>query len=842
MKKIIITEGQVGCINGEGKYKLAPFIYNIVKKHATPLGTSKIFPPEESVPFDYSLLKERYKEIVDKADALGFDLSDMDGIQRRYSNLCLECSSIEEQHKTQLQNLAYNVVVDMFSIPIETLNIECVLTQEITPKYSLNIKPEPIDHKSVKYRDVEDIEDSHDAIEKRRILDAIIMGGAYRMSNMDEFYLRDLYRIEKELIPMYEEMDALYQYLLFNIQPKMNDKEPNLDGYVETVLGKDGEKTTIKAQGKTFPILLHELIKGLMELFIAKGLPSDPKRVNLIVRQADYMLAEPWDMRMGVKLWDMVVTGDDGNGIDTDIIPYYLSELSRMEQKEFFSGMREIVSETRSGDNVKNMLLSNAMENMEDNSASKISNKMDVSKNVISDEYMSPEDLENIVSEMTNRHRHGTLLMESQYSTRQGRHAISYMKQHGISDSRQQMQLIDALMNDMEIHNTKDPRFNFLLGITRLYLDGELNSFEAIQNMRTVLKYASDEGHVGQYDENLNGLSLSELTGRFSSLKSSDAARSRETVGKLGFGDSSSNGYRIIRIDSEEQCKQYGKYTSWCITHGSFSRYGLDGENQCYFCLRDGFERVGRSDSPDAPFDEYGLSMVSVIVGYDGEPKYVTTRYNHDHNGENNPELCTAEQVSRLIGVDFYSVFRPNEKGIEKMKMMKKLEEKVNSNGLFVNLGLSVKWCNVNVGASSPEEYGGYYAWGETEEKDEHTEKTYDLEKPFEDVAPRKDIGRMPSVKEFRELYKNCEIANGNCNNTEGLYLISKLNGNVIFLPSAGYRDGTMVNYVGSYGLYWSSTYYSHHGAYYFSFSSSYVNPSSSGYRYYGQSVRSVQD
>lgn len=450
--------------------------------------------------------------------------------------------------------------------------------------------------------------------------------------------------------------------------------------------------------------------------------------------------------------------------------------------------------------------------------------------------------LSTIVSETTKRHRHGTLLTESQYSTKQGRHAISYMKQHGITDAQQQMQVIDALMHDMEIHNTKDPRFNFLLGMTRLHLDGEINSFDTIQDMKTVLKYVSDEGHAGQYDENLNGLSLSELTGRFSSLKSSDAARSRENVGKLGFGNSSTNGYFIVRIDSAGQCERYGKYTSWCITHGSYEDYDLNGENQCYFCLRDGFENVRRSDSADAPFDEYGLSMVSVIVGYDGEPKYVTTRYNHDHNGENNPELCTAEQVSRLIGVDFYSVFRPNKKGLAKMEMFKELEGKVDNNGLFVDLGLSVKWCNVNVGASSPEGYGGYYSWGETEEKDKYTDVTYDHNKPFEDVASKQGMGRMPSVEEFKELYESCTEIKGNYHGTEGLYMVSRYNGNTIFLPCAGARLGTSAHHVDTNGYYWSSTYYGvGNTAHFFSFDSSSANPSSVTYCPCGFSVRSVQ-
>lgn len=107
-----------------------------------------------------------------------------------------------------------------------------------------------------------------------------------------------------------------------------------------------------------------------------------------------------------------------------------------------------------------------------------------------------------------------TMLTENQYSTRQGRHAIAYMKKNGITDPSEQEKVIDSIMNDLEIHNTKDQRFNFLLGATRLYVEKQLSSIGDIQNLKMVLKYVSDEGHAGQYDEDLNGLSLSELTAR----------------------------------------------------------------------------------------------------------------------------------------------------------------------------------------------------------------------------------------------------------------------------------------------------------------------------------------
>ena len=186
-----------------------------------------------------------------------------------------------------------------------------------------------------------------------------------------------------------------------------------------------------------------------------------------------------------------------------------------------------------------------------------------------------------------------------------------------------------------------------------------------------------------------------------------------------------------------------------------------------------------------------------------------------------------------------------------------------------VDLGLSVKWATCNVGASSPEEYGGYYAWGETEEKSDYDWDTYKWCKgsydsmtkyctdsnygtvdgktvlePSDDVAHVKWGGswRMPTLDEIKELCNNCTWQWTTYNGVNG-QLVTGPNGNSIFLPAAGYRDGTDLDSRGSYGLYWSATLleygssiafnlYFYDGYHYWLYY----------YRYYGHSVRPVTE
>ena len=152
----------------------------------------------------------------------------------------------------------------------------------------------------------------------------------------------------------------------------------------------------------------------------------------------------------------------------------------------------------------------------------------------------------------------------------------------------------------------------------------------------------------------------------------------------------------------------------------------------------------------------------------------------------------------------------------------------------WVDLGLSVKWATCNIGASSPSDWGNYYAWGETTTKTTYTyanSVTYDKNigeicGDSEYDAARRNWGdswRMPTKAELRELFNNCTWTWTTQGGHNGYRVTSKKNGNSIFLPAAGYRDGSSLYHRGEYCTYWSSTPHESHteSAYYLSRSSS---------------------
>ena len=190
---------------------------------------------------------------------------------------------------------------------------------------------------------------------------------------------------------------------------------------------------------------------------------------------------------------------------------------------------------------------------------------------------------------------------------------------------------------------------------------------------------------------------------------------------------------------------------------------------------------------------------------------------------------------------------------------------------IAVDLGLSVKWATCNLGAAKPEDYGDYYAWGETVPKDNYNWSTYKwgtsstsltkyntdssrgtvdnktVLEPDDDAAHAALGGkwRMPTDAEWTELRTKCTwtwVTNYNGSGINGK-LVTATNGNSIFLPAAGYRGGTSLYYAGSDGYYWSLSLNTDYpddawGVYFFSDDVFRYN----FYRYSGQSVRPVTE
>lgn len=215
-------------------------------------------------------------------------------------------------------------------------------------------------------------------------------------------------------------------------------------------------------------------------------------------------------------------------------------------------------------------------------------------------------------------------------------------------------------------------------------------------------------------------------------------------------------------------------------------------------------------------------------------------------------------------------IAKPSPKESPEPKSVVKETSNIINGHEYVDLGLpsGLKWATCNVGASKPEEYGGYYAWGELEVKREYTFETYVYKKEqsfvsrlFGSVAECEFIGsnisktkydvahvkwggswRMPSYDEQDELCNECTWIWTSVDGVNGYKVIGP-NGNSIFLPASGYRCGTGgVLERGDRGYYWLALFEIDSVVHYLTFSSIDCDWTHCYFCYCGCTVRPVSE
>lgn len=223
-----------------------------------------------------------------------------------------------------------------------------------------------------------------------------------------------------------------------------------------------------------------------------------------------------------------------------------------------------------------------------------------------------------------------------------------------INPSADAQEVITAIRND--IPNARMLDCKFLPGVTRMYMNGEIQQASQILKLNKTLELLAT-AHGNEYNQDLNGMGCDELIERFSSVVSDMYQKEKDELNSMDFTFNSD--YEIVRIDSFEKAKQYHKYTSWCVCEekANYDSYTKQGTGLFYFCLKRGFENVLATRGNNAPLDEYGLSMIATSVNEDGTCNTITCRWNHNNGG--NDHIMTPKELSELLGVNYFEVFKP---------------------------------------------------------------------------------------------------------------------------------------------------------------------------------------
>ena len=215
-------------------------------------------------------------------------------------------------------------------------------------------------------------------------------------------------------------------------------------------------------------------------------------------------------------------------------------------------------------------------------------------------------------------------------------------------------QVVDDIRTN--IPNARLNNCKYLAGITRMYLNNEFCDQKTIKKINDTIKLIAS-AHFDEYDNDLNGMTANAIVERFKTEVDVELKSDVKLHNATQFVENTH--YKIYRIDSFEEASKFSPYTSWCVTKNkeSYDLYTGGGTGLFYFCIRDDFKSVEEVKSEGCPLDNYGLSMIATSVDEDGRCNTITCRWNHDNNS--NDGIMKPMGLSKLIGRNYYQVFKP---------------------------------------------------------------------------------------------------------------------------------------------------------------------------------------
>lgn len=362
-------------------------IKNVLRNHKTSLGIHPAFPPEEEISFDTLITQERFEESVAKVKTVNIDNYQPKFIEKHLQNLINKCKEIENNFKTKLENICYNFVIDLFQVPEGLVAFDCQLVENVDSDKAPVSSKETIEFDNIKQRSR-----LHDAVYKRRIINAIITGGALRLSWIDKRLIGEIYELNPELPSLYRDIVILNEYLLFT-KNNMGISEENKkqSGISYLTIGDENTKNKVMVQAEIFPILLYESIRGFLEMFAAYGLPSSKQECGYVMSKADFINAEPWDMRIGPELWDYLMDAFDNP--ETQDLPMILTILFSQHTDKFNEILQEIFGKTKASQIIAQKILNKAYSELDVDDFEELMSKKQTETDIIADNYFLPEEL-----------------------------------------------------------------------------------------------------------------------------------------------------------------------------------------------------------------------------------------------------------------------------------------------------------------------------------------------------------------------------------------------------------------------------------------------------------------
>jgi hypothetical protein len=284
----------------------------------------------------------------------------------------------ESQHREALERLAVELVMKEMGIPegalqfdVKIVGIGEINAQDFNREMQQQPNIDPVDIEKDLMTDLESITMEK---AKRRLINNMIQGASKRGHYMYHYVADKIREItgSDNIINQYGILmsinDTLYWQMSDDFMKQMMGR-PDGGGMVagKEEVKRETDPPTIVARGINFPVIVHELIKGTLELFAIQGRPTDDEgnedieSWSEIESSEDTLEKEIWDLRLGPSIWDRVrnqfpedILNDENK---VELQNYLLTSIFKLPAKPFLVFMKEVLSGSENGKRLMNELM-----------------------------------------------------------------------------------------------------------------------------------------------------------------------------------------------------------------------------------------------------------------------------------------------------------------------------------------------------------------------------------------------------------------------------------------------------------------------------------------------------
>lgn len=364
---------------GENPNRIERSIERRITNRQNPLGSNPAYP--EGTPqsnFEEIIASEQFKNAIEKIKSYGSRFADIEVVDRRgvinmgglvrlQLALVNDMVSRERNHKPQLEKLAIRLLKEDFNIPGElqvkvedgktiyydgTLQYDVSLTLPVDLSTTISKMEDQIEEDPEET--IENIEELDLEVSKRRFLNAMMAGAAFKGQYMFHMAEDEINAIDEDLINEYGLLMSITEWAYFMIPPEMAasaaQSEEQSGGSERVDFTTD--PPTLVCRARSFPLLCHEIVKSYMEYLSAWGLPQADEegaeaKAKYILNKADFLEAENWDLMLGPGFWSRFL--DAINESELDIKSQLYIKIAKMPPTEFNSFMKEVLKKSERG-------------------------------------------------------------------------------------------------------------------------------------------------------------------------------------------------------------------------------------------------------------------------------------------------------------------------------------------------------------------------------------------------------------------------------------------------------------------------------------------------------------